>query len=262
MKEQNNITVIIPVYNANEELLRRAILSVSRQKVLPDNLMLVVKEKSEDEKLITKILKDFKDLSYEVIAHNDNTSFQSQLNLGVEKCKTEWFVFLEQDDEIANIWIDNVIKYRADSPDVTIFLPMILDVTPKDEFLNFTNEAVWASHFSDEMGILDNAVLLRYPNFNIDGMAALKEAYLEYGGLKESMKLTFIHEFLLRMTYNSCRIMTIPKLAYKHVNENENGLFSNYKKELSPDEVRWWFSLAKKEYFYVEDRKILYEKNE
>jgi hypothetical protein len=134
---------------------------------------------------------------------------------------------------MASIWVDNVIKYRNDEPQVTIFLPMILDVTPQNQFLNFTNEAVWASQFSDEMGFLDNASLLRYQNFNIDGMAVLKEAYEEFGGLKESIKLSFIYEFLLRMTHNSCVVMVIPRLAYKHINEREGSLFSNYKNELT-----------------------------
>jgi hypothetical protein len=112
------------------------------------------------------------------------------------------------------------------------------------------------------MGVLDNAALLRYQNFNMDGMAMLKEAYQEFGGLKESMKLSFISEFLLRFTFNSCKVMIIPKLGYKHLNDREGSLFNSYKKELTPDESRWWLSLAKKEYFHVNDRNILYEKTE
>jgi glycosyltransferase involved in cell wall biosynthesis len=262
MNEANEISVIIPVYKADEELLKRAILSVAKQIVKPDALMLVVKADSDDHKLVEKLIKEIGELNYQVIAHDEDTGFQAQLNLGVKECNSEWFIFLEQDDEIAKIWVDNVIKYREDAPNVSIFLPMIIDVTPNDEFINFTNEAVWASQFSDEMGILDNAALLRYQNFNIDGMAVLKEAYEEYGGLKESIKLSFIYEFLLRMTHNSCMVMVIPKLAYKHVNEREGSLFSNYKKELTLDESRWWLALAKRECFHVNDREIIYEENE
>ncbi len=39
-------------------------------------------------------------------------------------------------------------------------------------------------------------------------------------------------------------------------------LFHNYREELSPDEARWWMSLAKKEYFHQDDRKITYAKEE
>ena len=108
---------------------------------------------------------------------------------------------------------------------------------------------------------MDNAALLRYQNFNIDGMAMLTDAYKEYGGIKESIKLSFINEFLLRFTFNSCKVMVIPKLGYKHLNNREGGLFDSYKNELTQDESRWWLALAKKEYFYVNDRNITYEKN-
>ena len=78
--------------------------------------------------------------------------------------------------------------------------------------------------------------------------------------MKESIKLSFINEFLLRFTFNSCKVMIIPKLGYKHINNREGSLFDQYKKELSMDESRWWLSLAKKEYFHVNDRNVSYEK--
>lgn len=260
--QETQISIIIPVFNADENFLGRAIQSVVNQIVKPDELILVVKKGSEDVKLVENLTKDVKDLNINIVINEGNTNFQAQLNLGVKECKTDWFIFLEQDDELAKIWVKNVIEYRDDQPNVNIFLPMILDVTPDNQFLNFTNEAVWASQFSDELGILDNAALLRYQNFNIDGMAVLKEVYEEYGGLKESIKLSFIYEFLLRMTHNPCRVMVIPKLAYKHVNERVGSLWDTYKKELTMDESRWWLSLAKKECFHIDDRNILYEKKD
>ena len=261
MKEENNISIILPVFNADEKFLARALKSVAAQKVLPERLIIVVKKDSDDHKLVTKLIEG-NIVNTIIVAHGGDTNFQAQFNLGVKECKTEWFIFLEQDDEVSNIWVDNVIKYRADNPDVTIFLPIVVEVTPDDGFMGFTNEPVWASQFCDEMGILDNAALLRFQNFSIDGMAVLKEAYDDYGGLKESIVLSFIYEFLLRMTHNSCRVMVIPKNGYKHVNDGEGSLFSNYKKELSEDEYKWWLSLAKRECFHINDRKILYEKKE
>lgn len=260
MENKNELTVIIPVHKPDVELLKNSIKSVENQKVLPDNLMFVVNS-VEDNKIVNELTTEIsKKIAVKTIKHDKNTNVQSQLNIGVENCETKWFIFLEQDDELATIWVDNVIKYRNDSPDVKIFLPMVLDVTPKNEFLNFTNEAVWASQFSDELGILDNAALLRYQNFNIDGMAVEVESYKEFGGLKESIKLSFIYEFLLRMTYNPCKIKVIPKLGYKHVNDREGSLFNSYKNELTVEESEWWLSLAKKEYFHISDRGILYEK--
>lgn len=258
--KKNEITIIIPVYKADEVLLTNAIKSVSEQKVKPDSLMFVVSGGSDDEKLVKKLTKDNKGLKFEIITHSEDTGFASQLNLGVESCGTKWFIFLEQDDELSNIWVYNVTQYREVYDDAQIFLPLVMDVNSGDEFLGFTNEAVWASQFSDELGILDNAALLRYQNFNIDGMAMNRDAYLEYGGVKKSIKLSFISEFLLRFTFNSCKVMVIPKLGYKHINDREGSLFDNYKKELTMDESKWWLELAKKEFFHVNDREITYVK--
>ena len=263
-KEKTDITIIIPIYNADEVLLTNAIKSIARQRVKPDVVNLIVGDRVDDQKLLSKISNEFllsdPDLDIVTTTHKKSTDFAAQLNIGVKNCKTKWFIFLEQDDELSDVWVSNVIKYRETYPDVQIFLPMILDVDPTGNFLGFTNEAVWASQFSDEMGVLDNAALLRYQNFNIDGMAMLTDAYQEYGGMKESIKLSFINEFLLRFTFNSCKVMIIPKLGYKHINNREGSLFDQYKKELSMDESRWWLSLAKKEYFHVNDRNVSYEK--
>ena len=55
-----------------------------------------------------------------------------------------------------------------------------------------------------------------------------KSTYQEMGGFKPSMKLTFVYEFLLRLTYNSVKMMTIPRIGYKHVNLREGSIFWNY----------------------------------
>lgn len=259
--ENNDVTVIVPIYKVDETLLKNAIQSVAKQTVKPDRLMFVVADGSDDHKLIESLDIGKKyGLNIDIISHKSETDFASQLNLGVKSCSTKWFVFLEQDDELGEKWISNVIKYREAYSDVQIFLPMILDVNPEAQFLGFTNEAVWASQFSDEMGVLDNAALLRYQNFNIDGMAMLTDAYEEYGGMKKSIKLSFINEFLLRFTFNSCKVMVIPKLGYKHLNNRVGGLFDSYTKEFTHEESEWWMALAKKEYFYTNDREVLYEK--
>jgi hypothetical protein len=93
-------------------------------------------------------------------------------------------------------------------------------------------------------------------------MALRKSSFLENGGFKTSMKLTFVYEFLLRLTYNSVRIMTIPRLGYKHMNMRESSIFWNYKNGsnvLTEDEVKFWVDAAKKEYFFTSDRNIKFE---
>ena len=93
----------------------------------------------------------------------------------------------------------------------------------------------------------------------VDGMIVNKETFLENGGLKSNMKLTFTYEFLLRMSYKSIPIMVIPKLGYKHTNNREGSLFVEYKSTIDVLESKFWVNKAKKEDFFTEDREITYE---
>jgi hypothetical protein len=85
-----------------------------------------------------------------------------------------------------------------------------------------------------------------------------KETYQSYGGFKSNIKLTFIYEFLLRMSYKSCKIMTIPKFGYKHVNQREGSLFYNYRQSINPVEANWWLNKAKSEFYHENDRELSY----
>lgn len=260
--EKTNISVIIPVHELNEEtklLFNNALLSVVEQNVQPDELIIVAPKGSD---VISHVnAYDFGAFKKQVkIVENDGaTDFASQVNLGVANTSTEWFSILEFDDEFAKIWIKNVVEYKNAHKNVEIFLPIVIDVDEKGDFMSFTNEAVWANSFSDELGILDNTALLAYQNFNIDGMVMKKSVYEEFGGLKSSIKLTFIYEFLLRMTFKDVRVMVIPRFGYKHVNQRAGSLFAGYKANLDPIEAKWWLQTAKKEYYFPNDRKITYE---
>ena len=96
-------------------------------------------------------------------------------------------------------------------------------------------------------------------------MVIKKDLFIDFGLIKTSFKLTFGYEFLLRMTYNSVKIMTIPKIGYKHTNLRTGSIFWNYKNgedRLVDDEVKFWIESAKKEYFFINDRAIKYESTE
>jgi GT2 family glycosyltransferase len=258
--ENTGISVVVPVHELNDEtkkMFANAVKSVNDQFVKPDYIIVVVPKDSDAH----KFMKDYKFEGVPaIIAENDGeTDFSSQVNFGVSQCKTEWFSILEFDDEYGNIWFKNVVEYQKAYPNTELFMPIIVDVDDQSSFVGFTNEAVWANSFSDELGVLDNNALLTYQNFNIDGMVIKKSVYDEFGGFKPSIKLTFIYEFLLRMTFKDVKVMVIPKFGYKHVNQRDGSLFANYKQSIDPVEAKWWLATAKKEYYFPKDRKITYE---
>ena len=258
----SNITVIIPVHTAKnntETYLKKAVESVANQNTTPKELLVVHSTETE----LTELLTSFdwgKAKDYVRLVENDgNTSFQGQINKGVEETTTEYFTFLECDDELSNIWLESGEEYISHYPEVGVFLPIVFETSPEGQFLSFTNEAVWAKDFSEEMGYIDNNVLQSFANFNFDGMIAKKELFDNFGGLKTNMELTFTYEFLLRMTYNSVPVKVIPKLGYKHTNSREGSLFMDYRERMNPLESKFWQTQAKKEYFWAEDREITYD---
>ena len=79
---------------------------------------------------------------------------------------------------------------------------------------------------------------------------------------KENIKLTFVYEFLLRLTHNGVRIMTVPKIGYEHVNFREDSLYWSLKNDdntkLTDKEVKFWLDTAKKEFFFKNKRDVNY----
>ncbi len=262
MKEKTEITVLLPVHELTDvtrKLFDNAIKSVAEQFILPDALLIIVPKGSDvATELNSYDYGTIKDI-VTVVENDGATDFSSQINFGVEKASTEWVTILELDDEYAKIWFKNVVEYRTAYPDVDMFMPMIVDVDSNTAFIGLTNEAVWAQSFSDELGVLDNGALLAYQNFNIDGIVMRKSLFEDFGGLKSNIKLTFVYEFLLRMTFKDAKVFVIPKFGYKHVNQREGSLFHSYRNEINPVEAKWWLSQAKKEYYFDNDRTITYE---
>jgi glycosyltransferase involved in cell wall biosynthesis len=258
---ETKTTVILPIHKMDETIvnyLTTAIKSIENQKVKPEELIIVVPKGLKVE--ITQ--PDFIKLT--IVENEGKTDFCSQINLGVENVKTPYFSILEVDDEYSKIWFDNVVKYISAYDDVDVFLPIVLDVSPEGKFLHFTNEPVWAKEFSDKLGFLDNDALLNFPNFQLSGAVIKVEPFKAVGGLKPSVKLHFVYEFLLRMSYYDKAMMTIPKLGYRKVNMRPDSLFFNYYNEgenrVDAVESRFWFNAARKECYFKQDREITFNR--
>ena len=258
-----NITVILPIHrveNNIENYLKKAIESVSTQTTKPKELLIIRSDDKDLKDLLDKFdYGDIKKITRIEENITGNFDFASQLNYGVGMSKTEYFTFLEYDDEISKIWIKNGIEYIESYPEVGIFLPIVFECDSEGQFISFSNQNVWAKNVSEEMGYLDNNTLQRLTNFNFDGMIVKKSIFEEGGGVKSNIKLTFTYEFLLRMSYLSIPIMVIPKLGYKHINNRKESLFDHYKNTINVMESKFWLNKAKKEYFFTEDRTITYD---
>jgi len=264
MENKLSLSVILPIKSAKakdfDELFAKAINSLKEQKVDFEELVIV---HTQEESLI-QVLDDydFGNINVTKVLWDKEPNYSSQVNYGIEKAKGTWVSLFEFDDEYSSIWFKNIKKYSESYPDVQMFLPVVVEVDDKGMFAGFTNEATFAANFTQEMGFLTNETLQDYQNFQTAGSVFKKSVIEDFGGFKSSIKLTFVYEFLLRLSYNSVSIMTIPKLGYKHVNMREGSIFWTYKNgenKMLEDEVKFWIQTAKKEYFFTDDRVIKYQ---
>ena len=263
-----DISVIIPVHEYNENiknLLNNAIDSVRKQEKidkLPKIYLVCAKSIQTEIEGYLKSPSEFEiNPEIELVINEEETDFQSQINLGVSKTDTEYFSILELDDEYSTTYFYNVLKYinHEDYSDIDIFLSMIIETNEKNESIKLTNEVVWAQQFvgeNGEMGFLNQNSLKQYTDFKISGGVINKEEYQNIGGLKKNIKLTFNYEFLLRAINNACRVFTIPKIGYKHLNGREGSLFAEYQKTMPINERNFWFETATRESNFTTDRVI------
>lgn len=262
-----NTSVIIPIHEYNDtisELLNKGIESIESQEKLeklPEILLVYPQSIKEGvDSFVDSMKRKYQDkLTFKEVINDGNTDFQTQINLGASKVETDYFSILELDDEYSTTYFFNVEKYIKYYDDIDVFLSTIIEVTPKNEAIKLTNEVTWSQQFvgeNGEMGYLNLNAIKQNTDFKISGAVINKEEFLNMGGLKSNIKLTFNYEFLLRALNNACKIYTIPKIGYKHLSGREGSLFDKYGKTMSMAERKFWFDTATKEANFIKDRNI------
>lgn len=254
------ITAVIPVNKYDEtvkEMLGNAIKSfVETSKNNPADLMIV-----GPKEVLDKVKEDYSDV-IAIYVETTDSWFSAQINAAAKKVKTDYFSILEYDDEYTPIWFDNVAKYIETGDDIAVYLPLteVFDYQHKEQGpIGYVNEAVWASSFSEKLGYFDNECLQDYLIFNTTGGVFRTKDFIEVGGLKESMKLSFWYEFLLRAINKDKNVFVIPKVGYFHIVNRNDSLATQYAQTMSDRESEFWVELARKEYLYKTDRKKTYE---
>lgn len=246
-----DLTVIIPLnkqLDASEnELLEKAVSSV------PKKVKVVISYPKKLDSIDTNVFGE--NVSY--IFESEGTTFAELVNAAVNTIETKWFSILEFDDTYTDIWFSNAKKYIEFMPDTSVFM-FLEDITDfnNGKYIGFGNEASWASSFSNELGYIDNECLQNYFDFYLTGSIFNTADWKEVGGLKPHIKLTFWYEWLLRATHNSKKVFVIPKVGYNHSLGRKGSLVEQYKEEIGEEESQFLFEVAKREYFYKEERDI------
>ena len=250
-----DLTVIIPVDKLDETT-----------KPLFDTALDSVLKNSKDIKVIVvgpkEVLSNVEANKRVSLVENEDINLPKQVNVAVSKVDTKYFSVLEYDDQYTKNWFKNLSEYMKASPELFAYLPIneLMDYKNNNNVVGYLNEPVWASSFSEKLGYFDNDSLMNYVNVNCTGGVINKDMFLEIGGLKESIKLSFWYEFILRANYKAKKIYVIPKVGLKHGINRDGSLLDTYAKTMTPEESDWWLKLAREEYFFKKDRKKVYQK--
>lgn len=256
-----DLTVIIPIHKFDDEVsssLLNAIDSVVGQ-IDDDNETKIMVVSPNN--IVEKIKNATSKYNIDIVSNDGDTDFCTQINVGAKICQTKYFSILEYDDAFYKKWFKNAKLYMDSKPEYSLFLPLTeLHLHETGELISFTNSIIWANSFSNEIGVIDAECLNDFYDFNMTGGIFLTEDFLNIGGLKPSIKLSFWYEFLLRATYNGINVYVIPKYGYTHMIQREGSLMDEYSKTINQEEASLWYELAKREYPFKEDRKKTPEK--
>jgi hypothetical protein len=259
----NNINVVIPIHEFNQEidrpLLEKALESVKKSDTdVLSTTVVLTKEleyyKIDDliEKYNLKVLKNT----------TDKTDFPSQINLFAKQNDSEYFLILEFDDELSEKAISHYKEYSGlYGNKVQIFLSIVADVNAQNELLAYRNIEVFSKSVfeDDKIGILNSRILQEYNFFNTSGGLFNTSAFNEIGGFKSSLSIAFIYEYLLRATANDQQIMVIPKLSLLHRNNREGSYLKSLNdRKITKEEVAFFYTSAKSEYFFLKERDLKY----
>jgi hypothetical protein len=257
---KKTLTVIIPIHKFSEELsqyLTKAITSVANQrdKKLIPSLMIVYH--SDIKKEITEFIKvnDF-GISIDLLENKQKNDYCSQINFAVDSVKTDYFSILEFDDQISDMYVKNFIDYKTAFPNTSVFLPITVEVTERNEFVRYSNDGAWSKSIIQigDLGQLTLQTLTEYTYFLVTGGIFKTQDFISIGKYKTNIKLTFNYEMLLRFAFNNMDIQVMSKLTYLHTNNRVDSLFYQYQNTLIQREIGHWFDVAKREYYFKKER--------
>jgi len=256
-----NLTVIIPLNKLenelDNELFVQAVESIYNEKnnLLPKEVIVITTKETKAQ------IKTDRAITF-VINNETSDNIQSQINKAVKEVKTSFFMILDSDDELTDFYFKNLAMHMEEMENVDMFLPLVADVTLDKRIHKYVNEINWAKDVTnDKHGYLTMETLMNYNLVSINGAAIRKEKFEEAGGLKESMKLSFVYEFLMRFTNIDGIAYTVPKIGYLRKMGRENSYLAQ-QATMEHDEIAFWWNLAKKEYVWPHDRNKTYVKKQ
>jgi len=112
----DKVSIIIPVYNTNEEYLDECFKSINNQTY--KNIEVIVVDDGSKEKTATYLDKYTKNYNYKIF-HKKNEGVSVARNFGIEKATGDWLMFVDSDDFLDEKALETLIN-NSKSMDIVI----------------------------------------------------------------------------------------------------------------------------------------------
>lgn len=161
----NKCDIIIPIYNAYE-CVNECIDSILRNTNLKNNRLILINDKSSDER-IAKLLNDYKKKykDFVVIENKENKGFVGTVNVGMKLSTKNDVLLLNSDTIVTPNWLDNIKKCAYSGEDIATVTPLSNNATMASVPIPFEkNELVDGYSVDDMAKIVEECSYKDYPD--------------------------------------------------------------------------------------------------
>lgn len=253
------MTIIIPIHklDVDREFLKTMFESLSKQDEKDFEILIASFERYKKEIALSNIY----DLKYNFLQlpeelHDIYPNYTEIVNFAVHSVNTPYFSILQYDDVLNNTFVKFAYQYIKSYETVSVFLPIVLEFDGNN-FVRSVNEAVWNIEYTSKQGYLDFDTLKKMNIFSFVNAIYKTEEFLLNNGFKHNIKIFFEYEYFLRILYKMSEVMVIPKFMVRHTINRENS-FTSFYENIDKLEGKFYLDLSRKEYFFDEDRQIVY----
>lgn len=134
------VNIIMPTYNAHETI-RQAIASIAMQDNLQNILVTIVDDCSDNP--YDYLLKDYHYINLEILRKPCNTGCGQSRQYGIDRCKCEYFTFLDADDCLYSPNAINKLYTYAQKNNLDILYSDFLEELDNGEYLLHENSGIW-----------------------------------------------------------------------------------------------------------------------
>lgn len=124
------VDIVIPIYNAFD-FTKKCIETVIENTDLKENTLVLVNDKSPDEKILPMLQKfkeEYADLNIDFIDNKENKGFVKSVNIGMEHSKND-VVLLNSDTEVTKNWLNKMIETAYTADNVATVTPLSNNAT-------------------------------------------------------------------------------------------------------------------------------------